>query len=117
MYRSWASADAIPRSRPLACKALERIILLPLRSSLSGGILCRPLSAPAQESEKRWGKVTPPGLATATPRPFSGVAHAPHVGVDDVLGRVPDAGEIESRDGHSFRRIRWSEMECEIERF
>ena len=28
-----------------------------------------------------------PRLAAAAPRPFSGVAHAPHVGVDEVLGR------------------------------
>lgn len=43
-----------------------------------------------------------PRLATAAPRPFSGVAHAPRVGVGDVLGRVSDAGEIESRNATVF---------------
>ncbi len=66
--------------------------------SQEGGGLCRPVSAPARVSQARTGRERPPlRLALAAPGPPGGAAHAPDVGVGDVLGRAAGAGEIAAR--------------------
>lgn len=54
-----------------------------------------PAERPSTGVGTEMGRERPrPRLAAAAPRPFSGVAHAPHVGVGDVLGRAPDGRRI-----------------------
>lgn len=66
--------------------------------SQEGGGLCRPVGAPARVSQARKGRERPRlCIADVAPEPSSGVAHAPHVSVDDVLGRVCEAGRIPAR--------------------
>jgi hypothetical protein len=58
----------------------------------NGRRIVPPGDCPSTGVTAKMGRERPrPRLAPAAPRPFSGVAHAPHVGVDDVLGRVSDA--------------------------
>ena len=60
---------------------LESLILAAPRSSMSGGVLCRPLSAPAQESEQRWGVSDPAVAPYPRPRRRPAGSLTPHVPV------------------------------------
>jgi len=51
------------------------------RSSVSGGVLCRPLSAPAQESERKWGVSDPARASLRRPRGRSAGSLTPHMSV------------------------------------
>ena len=73
-------------------------MLPPSAVERTGGGLCRPVSAPAQVSQQGWGVSDPAcALAIAAPGPSSGVAHAPRVSVDDVLGARCRGGECSPR--------------------
>jgi hypothetical protein len=43
-----------------------------------------------------------PRVANVAQTPFGGVAHVPHAGVADVLGRASDLREMALEDGGSF---------------
>lgn len=49
--------------------------------SPSGGVFCRPVSAPAQESQQKWGVSDPAGASHPRPRGRSAGSLTPHMSV------------------------------------
>ena len=89
---------------------LNETMLLSDSAARTGGALCRPVSAPAQVSQQGWGVSDPASrIADAAPRPSSGVAHAPRVSVEDVLGRASEARGTAPGRRHRFPEERGRE--------
>jgi hypothetical protein len=60
------------------CKSLDNVTFAPARSSDTGGALCRPLSAPAQMSQHRWGVSDPASASHSRPRVRLAGSLTPH---------------------------------------
>ncbi len=72
-------------------------------SSLSGGALCRPSSAPAQESEQRWGVSDPAVAPHPRPRRQPAGSLTPHTSVSVMCwGARLMIGEIPCEDAAVF---------------
>jgi hypothetical protein len=59
-----------------------------------GRALCRPVSAPAQVSQQRWGVSDPAFASQTSPRGRQRGRSVPGVGVGDVLGHGVDDSEF-----------------------
>jgi hypothetical protein len=70
----------------------------------TGGGLCRPLSAPAQVSQQRWGVSDPACASQRQPRGRQRGRSRPCVSVEDVLGRVCRPCVFLSENPHELRR-------------
>lgn len=89
--RSVAFANAIRARSPSPSQVAGLHGLYATALLLGGRRFVPPGERPSTGVTTEMGRERPrPRPAAAAPRPFSGVAHAPHVGVGDVLGRVPD---------------------------
>jgi hypothetical protein len=65
----------------IRCKSLEAPVFVSALTPHSGGALCRPLTAPAQESEQKWGVSDPASAPPPRPRADSAGSLTPHVSV------------------------------------
>jgi hypothetical protein len=69
----------------------------------TGGALCRPSCGPSTGVSAVMGRERPRlCVADVAPEPSRGVAHAPHVSVDDVLGRVCEVRVESHRERRAF---------------